>query len=60
MNDTPKRVKDKINTHSLQGFINYGKNDMIHKYSNICIIQHCYISKVNFIYNNYDGSKSHA
>ena len=43
MNDTPKRVKDMINTHSLQGFINYGKNDMIHKYSNICIIQHCYI-----------------
>ena len=43
MNDTPKRVKDKINTHSLQGFLNYGKNDMIHKYSNICIIQHCYI-----------------
>ena len=43
MNDTPKRVKDKINTHSLQGFINYGKNDMIHKYCNICIIQHCYI-----------------
>ena len=62
INDTPKRVKDKINTHSLKGFINYGKNDMIHKYSNICIIQHCYIyvSKVNYIYNNYDGSKSHA
>ena len=60
MNDTPKRVKDKINTHSLQGFINYGKNDMIHKYSNICIIQHCYVSKVNYIYNNSDGSKSHA
>ena len=36
MNDTPKRVKDKINTHSLQGFINYGKNDMIHKY----VMQH--------------------
>ena len=29
INDTPERVKDKINTHSLQGFINYGKNDMI-------------------------------
>ena len=43
LNDTPKRVKDKINKHSLKGFINYGKNDMIHKYSNICIIQHCYI-----------------
>ena len=43
INDTPKRVKDKVNTHSLKGFINYGKNDMIHKYSNICIIQHCYI-----------------
>ena len=43
INDTPKRVKDKINTHSLKGFINYGKNDMIHKYSNICIVQHCYI-----------------
>ena len=41
MNDTPKRVKDKINTHSLKGLINYGKNDMIHKYS---IIQHCYKS----------------
>ena len=25
INDTPKRVKDKINTHSLKGFINYGK-----------------------------------
>ena len=35
INDTPERVKDKINTHSLQGFINYGKNDMIHKYGNI-------------------------
>ena len=33
INDTPKRVKDKINTHSLKGFINYGKNDMIHKYT---------------------------
>ena len=42
INDTPERVKDKINTHCLQGFINYGKNDMIHKYGNICIIQHCY------------------
>ncbi len=42
INDTPERVKDKINTHSLQGFINYRKNDMIHKYGNICIIQHCY------------------
>ena len=42
INDTPERVKDNINTHSLQGFINYGKNDMIHKYGNICIIQHCY------------------
>ena len=42
INDTPERVKDKINTHSLQGFINYSKNDIIHKYSNICIIQHCY------------------
>ena len=31
INDTPERVKDKINTHSLQGFIYYGKNDMIHK-----------------------------
>ena len=61
INDTPKRVKDKINTHSLKGFINYGRNDMTHKYSNICIIQHCYnVSKVNYIYNNYDGSKSHA
>ena len=35
MNYTPKRVTYKINTHSLQGFINYGKHDMIHKYSNI-------------------------
>ena len=43
INDTPKIVKDKINTHSLQGFINYGTHDMIHKYSNICFIQHCYI-----------------
>ena len=38
INDTPERVKDKIKTNSLQSFINYGKNDMIHKYSNICII----------------------
>ena len=34
INDTPERVKDKINTHSLQSFINYGKNDTIHKYGN--------------------------
>ena len=32
---TYKRVKDKINTHSFQGFINYSKNDIMHKYSNI-------------------------
>ncbi len=31
INDTHETVKDRINTHSLQGFINYGKNDMIHK-----------------------------
>ena len=35
INDTAERVKDKMNTHSLQGFINYGKNDMVHKYGNI-------------------------
>ena len=42
INDTPERVKDMINTHSLQGFTNYCKSDMIHKYGNMCIIQHCY------------------
>ena len=38
IDDTPERVKYKINKHSLKGFINYRKNDMIHKYRNTCII----------------------
>ena len=36
---------------------------MIHKYSNInyaLFNTAIYVSKVNYIYNNYDGSKSHA
>ena len=35
INDTPQIVKYEINTHSLQGFINYGTNDMIYRYNNI-------------------------
>ena len=43
VNNTPNNIKDKIYTHSLQGFSKYIKNMYIQDYSDICTIQNCYI-----------------
>ena len=42
INNTSQRVKDKLYTHSLQGFINYAKYHIIQNYKNTCTIIYCY------------------
>ena len=45
INDCPSCIKDKVNTHSIQGFSTYIKNYLIGKYSENCQIENCYICK---------------
>ena len=47
LNDNPQIVKDKLYTHSLQGFVNYAKYNFINKYQNSCAIVNCYICMRN-------------
>ncbi len=43
VNDTPKCITDKVETHSLQGFGNYAKQYILKPYSVTCLIGNCYI-----------------
>ena len=43
VNALPSLIKDKLNTHSLNGFATYTKNYILSKYSYSCNIQNCYI-----------------
>lgn len=43
INDSPTCIKDKIYTHSLQGFGKYCKLYIINNYDENCHIPHCYI-----------------
>ncbi len=43
VNDTPKCLTDKFETHSLEGFGNYAKQYMLKSYNVTCIIENCYI-----------------
>ena len=46
-NNTPHIVKDKVNTHSFQGFSLYVKQYLIRKYNTNCISLNCYICEQN-------------
>ena len=39
----PMCIKEKVNTHSPQGFTNYVKQYFLNKYKEICNIENCYI-----------------
>ena len=41
INNTSQSVKDKLYTHSLQGFINYAKYHIIQNYKNMGTIINC-------------------
>ncbi len=43
INNTPDIIKNKINTHSLQGYSKYIKNTYIQGYNENCTIHNCYI-----------------
>ena len=47
INNTPHIVKDKVNTHSCQGFSLYVKQYVINKYNTNCISRNCYICEQN-------------
>ena len=47
LNNTSASVKDKIHTHSLQGFSNFVKKEYIDSYKLECNIENCYICKTN-------------
>ena len=46
-NYIPNNALQKINTHSLNGFINFSKKYIINNYSSTCHILHCYICSKN-------------
>ena len=43
INKTANEIKEKINTHSLQGFKQYIKRWLINKYETVCLITNCYV-----------------
>ncbi len=43
VNDAPKCITDKIETHSLQRFGNYAKQYMLKSYNFTCFTEQCYI-----------------
>ena len=45
LNDAPKLIRNKIDTHSFQGFSNYTKTFLLRKYSDQCQITNCYVCK---------------
>ena len=47
INETPRSILDKINTHSIQGFSFNIKRSFIHDYVNECSIPRCYVCNAN-------------
>ncbi len=47
INSTPNIIKEKVFTHSLQGFSWYVKRYMLQTYQDICTIENCYICSRN-------------
>ena len=45
LNDAPELIRNKIDTHSFQGFSNYTKTFFLRKYSDQCQITNCYVCK---------------
>ena len=45
VNSTPVIIKDKVTTHSLQGFTNYIKTHVLQSYNNQCALPNCYICR---------------
>ena len=45
INNAPITYLEKVHTHSLKGFRNYIKNDIISKYPEVCLIPNCYICR---------------
>ena len=43
INKCPKQIKEKVNTHSIQGFAKYTKNFFIEKYKTSCTLDNCYV-----------------
>ena len=43
---TPQCISEKIETHSFKGFADYIKANIISNYSNVCIIDNCYICRI--------------
>ena len=42
----PNSIKGKFNSHSLKGFSNYVKANILSDYSNLCFIENCYICAI--------------
>jgi hypothetical protein len=47
INNLPANVKDKIDTHSLNGFVKYMKMYLIESYNQVCQKQNCYVCRRN-------------
>ena len=45
LNDAPELIRNKIDTHSFQGFSNYTKTFFLRKYSDQCQVTNCYVCK---------------
>ena len=45
LKNTPPLIKNKVQTHSMDGFKNYTKNALLAKYSTECTMNNCYICK---------------
>jgi len=43
INNTPQIILEKIQTHSLRGYLQYVKNYMLKEYSDTCSITNCYV-----------------
>ena len=48
LNDAPELIRNKIDTHSFQGFSNYTKTFFLRKYSDQCQIANCCLQKLSF------------
>ncbi len=53
LNHTPSIIKDKVCTHSLNGFAKYIKHSYVESYEMMCKIENCYICKRNGIPSNH-------
>ena len=49
INNTLNIVTGKIGNHSLQGFANYAKNNLLQKYEDTCSVLNCYTCYQNLL-----------